>query len=575
MKDFFRVLIGGEAGYGVMTSGSLLSKMAASCGLHVFDYVEYPSLIRGGHNAYEAVFSREMVSDLVGDIDLLVCFDKHTYERHSSELSSEAIVLFDPEEFELKEIPQKLVPVPFRSILKQGNGSYMMKNTVLMGSLIAVLGGDIEWMYMQLEKQFGKKGQAIIDLNKKFVKEGCDYVVTNSAQHIVELMKPVSDVAPTLIMTGNDAFALSCAIAGCQFYAAYPMTPSSSVLATLASWQQKAGMTVRHSEDEIAVIMSGIGASFAGVRSAVGTSGGGFALMVEGVSLAGITETPIVILLAQRPGPATGMPTWTEQADLLFAVHSGHGEFPKIVLAPGSNEEMIAMTARAFDLADVYQTPVIVMSDMLLSERHMSTSLAAIEDYAIAYRPNRGKLIQQAEPGYKRYAYSDDGISQRLVPGQKGVYFQANSYTHSEDGHTSELASDRIFEVHKRNAKTRTYLEKDFLPPTLSKNIDEAKVVLVSWGGTKGAVDQALRLLDSDDDEVGHMHFHHVYPLNESVIKPLFKDGVRYIMIENNSHAQFAQLLRQQTGIHLEERFLKYDGRPIHAHEIIRYLQQT
>lgn len=575
MKDYYRVIIGGEAGYGVMTSGSLLSKLAASSGLHVFDYVEYPSLIRGGHNAYEAVFSRSPISDLVGEVDLLVCFNKDTYDRHKDELGSGAIVMYDPDEFDLEAHNHVLVPVPFRSILKEGNGSFMMKNTVLMGALSAILSADINWMYASLEKQFGKKGKAIVELNKKFVKQGYDYAQKQAGDKAIPLLSSETKDSAQLIMTGNDAFSLGCVIAGCQLYAAYPMTPASSVLATLAAWQEKAGMIVRHSEDEIAVINTALGASFAGVRSAVGTSGGGFALMTESVSLAGITETPLVIFLSQRPGPATGLPTWTEQGDLLFAVHAGHGEFPKIVLAPGDNEEMIALTTRAFDLADVYQTPVIVLSDMLLSEHHSTIARETVTSFANKYKPNRGKLITTADANYLRYGPSEDGISKRLVPGQKGVYFQANSYTHSSDGHTSELSKDRIEQVDKRAAKMSTYIKNDFLLPHMSEDIEKKKTVLVSWGGAKGAVKQAIRLLGTEGEHVGHMHFHHLYPLSEEKIKPLFADGVRYVLVENNSQAQFGQLLRQQTGVHLSERLLKYNGRPIHAEEIIQFIQKS
>ena len=233
-------------------------------------------------------------------------------------------------------------------------------------------------------------------------------------------------------MTGNDAFALGSIIGDCKFYCAYPMTPSSSVLTTLAAWQQKAQITVRHAEDEIAVINSAIGAAHGGVRASVGTSGGGFALMVEAVSLAGITETPIVVFLSQRPGPATGMPTWTEQGDLLFAVHAGHGEFPKIVLTPGDVDEMIRLTAEAFDLADIYQTPVIVMSDMFLSESHSTISSSKVQQLFSSMKLNRGKTVTNpTERPYLRY--KDTADFGALDTRRKRVFIK-NSYEHGEDG---------------------------------------------------------------------------------------------------------------------------------------------
>ena len=573
----FRVLIGGEAGYGIMTSGLLLSKLAAHTGHHVFDYVQYPSLIRGGHNAYEIMIADEPIQTLVGPIDLLVCFDEKTYKKHAMLLAPDALVLHDPQEFTIDNDQVTVVSVPFRDILKSKQGSYMMKNTVLMGALLAVMGGDVSWMHDILRKQFEKKGQAVVDANIMFVDEGFNYVKEHFANSTSSIFADKAhDDTQNLVMTGNDAFALGAVMANCRLYAAYPMTPASSVLATLAAWQEQAGMIVRHSEDEIAVINTAIGASFAGVRSAVGSSGGGFALMVEGVSLAGITETPVVVFLSQRPGPATGMPTWTEQGDLLFAVHAGHGEFPKIVLAPGDVAEMIAMTAEAFNLADIYQTPVIVMSDMLLSESHMDISRTDVQTIASAYTIDRGKFTREADASYERYAWADDGVSPRLVPGQKGVYFQANSYTHEANGHTSEEAEDRLIEVAKRNQKAQTYLSTHFQMPQVFGDVDAAEVILVGWGSTKGAALFAQKQLAQAGKQVAYVHFTHMFPLDHERLQHFFTPQrlAKAAVVEQNSHAQFARLLRQETGVSIEHALLRFDGRPLVADDIIQFVQQ-
>lgn len=574
----YRVLIGGEAGYGIMTSGLLLSKIATHTGFHIFDYVQYPSLIRGGHNAYEIMISDSPINTLYGQIDLLVCFDETTYQKHKDMLVAGARVLYDPQEFEVTEPNVIAIAVPFRDILKAKQGSFLMKNTVLMGALIAVLGGDIAWMHDVLTRQFEKKGKGIVDANISFVDEGYEYVKKHFPQKTTNLLSGRSlDDTRSVVMTGNDAFALGSVIANCRLYAAYPMTPASSVLATLASWQEKAQMIVRHSEDEIAVINTAIGASFAGVRAAIGTSGGGFALMVEGISLAGITETPLVIFLSQRPGPATGMPTWTEQGDLLFAVHAGHGEFPKIVLAPGSAQEMIEYTARAFNLADIYQTPVIVMSDMLLSESHADIPHAAIETITSEYSVDRGKFETDAPPTYERYAWSADGISPRLQPGAKGVYFQANSYTHEANGHTSEEVEDRLLEVAKRNAKTQTYLKNDFKMPEVIGNLDTAKHILLGWGSTIGAAQLAQKLLSEAGIEVAYIHVTHLFPLDREAFRALFTPSriEKTSVVEQNSHAQFARLLRQETGVDIQSALLRFDGRPLTPDDIIQFIQKT
>ena len=454
-----------------------------------------------------------------------------------------------------------------------------MKNTIALGVSIGLLGGDISELLKIIEEQFAKKGEAVINFNRQFAQVGYDEIKKNYSDKILNyLLKKTSE--EKLVMTGNDAFTLGSVIADCRVYSAYPMTPSSSVLTNFAAWQEKVGMVVRHAEDEISVINTAIGSSFTGVRSSVGTSGGGFALMVESISFAGITEIPLVVFLAQRPGPATGMPTWTEQGDLLFTVFSGHGEFQKIVLAPGDNEEMIELAAKAYNLADVYQLPVVVMSDMLLSESHKSVSKKFVDDFIANYKVNRGKLIQnpsfaEASEGkqkYLRYKITEDGISPRLIPGTPGYFYQANSYEHIEDGHTTEDAEPRIQQVDKRAKKWQTYLAQDFVMPKVYGDLEKSKIVFVSWGSSKGAILQCQNLLAKKGTPSAFIHFNHIYPLNKEKVTALLKQNKRYVLVENNSWGQFGKLLTMETGVEIKEKFLKYDGRPIAAEEIVKKL---
>ena len=569
-------LIGGEAGFGILTTGLTFSKIASRRGYEIFERLEYPSLIRGGHNAYEVTFGEEEIYDVNPTIDCLVCLNKETFDLHRDRLTSQSFIVFDQDEFSLDGNFVK-INVPFDAIIKKLQGKDVMKNTISLGASLALLGGNLTELNSLIEEQFGKKGQEIVNFNKKFAEEGFNHVKNNYAKEIKDWLKPASTKAMVdeqkLVMTGNDAFSLAAVIADCRMYVSYPMTPSSSVLSTLAAWQTKNNMVVRHAEDEIAVINTAIGSSFVGVRSAVGTSGGGFALMVETVSLAGVTETPLVIFISQRPGPATGMPTWTEQGDLLFTVHSGHGEFPKIVLAPGGLEEMIELTVKAFDLADIYQTPVFIMSDMFLSENHRTIKKKFIDKFIKNYKPNRGKLVNQASTKYLRYKITDDGISERLIPGVKGVYYQANSYEHLEDGHTTESAEERIKQADKRKRKTITYLNNHFELPKVYGDLEKAELVFISWGSTKRPVFEAQRLLKEKGKETALIHFTHVFPLSEEKVKPLFKDGKRYILVENNGEGQFGKLLRQETGVEIKEKLLKYDGRMFTALEILKQLK--
>lgn len=572
MTDF-TWMIGGEAGFGIMTTGVVFSKIATRSGYNVFDYVEYPSLIRGGHNAYEVHVSDTDVSHLGPTIDILVCLNKETYEKHKSRLTESSLVVFDKDEFDIRDNIKKIV-IPFKKMLSELKGQPIMKNTIALGASIGLLGGDIDQLINIISEQFAKKGEEVINFNKQFVQAGFEAIKKNYPESISNYLVKKAG-GDKLVLTGNDAFALGSVIADARVYVAYPMTPSSTVLTDLAAWQEKVNMVVRHAEDEISVINTSIGSSFAGVRSAVGTSGGGFALMVESISFAGVTEIPLVVFIASRPGPATGMPTWTEQGDLLFAVFSGHGEFPKIVLAPGDNEEMIELSAKAYNLADIYQMPVIVVSDMYLSESHKSVEKSFVDSFIKKYVVNRGKQLDQStisnikDKKYLRYQITEDGISPRLIPGTPGYFYQANSYEHIEDGHTTEEAQPRIDQVDKRARKWTAYLSDNFSMPTVYGDLKKSETVFVSWGSTKGIVLQAQKLLMNKKIDSAFIHFNHVYPLDKNKVAELFKQNKKYILVENNSWGQFGKLLRMEIGFEFKEQFLKYDGRPITAEEIV------
>ena len=577
--------IGGEAGFGIMTTGLLFSKVVSRLGYQILDHVEYPSLVRGGHNAYEVCVSDEEVYALKDEIDVLVCLNKETFYKHKARLTLESLVLYDKEEFDFEDNFQK-INIPFKKILAYFNGQSVMKNIIALGASLAILGGEIKILTDLIKEQFSKKGEEVVKFNQQFAIVGYEEVKKNYSSLIKNFLTEKQEKKDYLVLSGNDAFSLGAVMADCRLYAAYPMTPSSSVLHTLASWQEKTGMIVRHAEDEISVINTALGASFAGVRSAVGTSGGGFALMVESLSFAGMAEIPVVVFLAQRPGPATGMPTWTEQGDLLFAIFSGHGEFPKIVLTPGDQKEMIKLTLKAFNLADIYQTPVIIISDMYLSEGHKSVEKEWFENLVTNYSINRGKIIQTSKftlqiggqgddaklkiRNFLRYKITDDGISEKIIPATPGYFYQENSYEHLEDGHTTEDSKERIKQVDKRKRKIRTYLSQDFHLPNFYGEKD-ATFIFVSWGSTKGAILMAQKELKKRGIETGFYHFTHLYPLDKEKVSLLFEPKKRYILVENNSLGQLGKILAMETGFEIKEKILRYDGRPINAKEIVNY----
>lgn len=563
--------IGGEAGFGIMTTGLLFSTISSRSGYHVYDYTEYPSLIRGGHNTTDVLVSDGPATAIKQEIDMLVCLNKETYELHKDRLHKNSLVIYDSEQYDV-ETECIRIGIPFRRMKHELKARQIMINTIAMGATLALLEGDMELYYQMIRDEFSRKGDAIVDFNIKLAAMGADHVKKQYSEYIRPILTRREN-EPQLVMTGNDAFSLACVMADCRMYVAYPMTPASTVLSSLAGWEKQTGMIVRHAEDEISVVNTALGSSMMGVRAAVGTSGGGFALMVESISFAGVAEIPLVMFLSQRPGPATGMPTWTEQGDLLFAVHAGHGEFPKIVLTPGDIHEMIDLTLRAFDYADIYQTPVIVISDKMLSESHQSWSKKEIMDLPVKHPEDRGKTVTETkQQPYLRYRLTEDGISERLLPGAAGHFYQNNSYEHSEDSHTSEQAEDRLKQVHKRHQKTVQYLANHFEAPRVFGSIEEAELVFVSWGGNKNVILASQALLAEQGIMTAYIHFTYIYPMHVDKVMAVLPQDKRMVLVENNSTGQFGKLLRAETGIHLDEKLLKYDGRPFMPEEIVDYV---
>src|SRR3989344_2499768 len=546
------VKIGGEAGFGIMTTGLLMGKIATRSGYHAFEYPEYPSLIRGGHNVIEIRISDEKVYSQEKKVDILVCLNKDTYLLHKNEVKEGGIVILDESKVDItkEKISDKnitYINLPLAQIIQEAKLSNVMINNIALGAIVHVAGADFKILEDLITQIFAKKGQEVIDKNEQAAKLGLDHLAQAYAAGYQIKIPRKTEITPRMYVSGNEMIGLAAIAAGCKFYCAYPMTPSSALLHFMAGKAEKHGLVVKHAEDEIAVINMAVGASWAGARSMVGTSGGGFALMVEGVSLAGITETPIVIIMGQRPGPATGMPTWTEQGDLLFIIHEGHGEFPKIVLAPGDAEEAYRLTREAFNFADIYQTPVFIMGDKYIQEGHQSVDEFTITNIQIP--GNRGKLLTQdqlisAAGKYQRYALSPDGISPRALPGMKNSLHQSNSYEHREDGHTTEEAGERVDQVNKRNKKLDTFLENHAKLPVIYGS-KEAPLTLISSGSMKAPILQAMK---DSNYLFNYLHFSYIWPLPKDQLTELLMTFKSTLLVENNSQAQLGQLITMVTG---------------------------
>lgn len=565
------VKIAGAAGLGIKVAGYSFSKAAMRHGLNVIDYTEYPSLIRGGHNVFFArVASGEMFAHRQ-DIDILVALNRESIEIHKNELNAGGKIIYDPESFEIQpEVKEdNLCPVPLAKIVKETGGKPIMLNTAALGALMAVAGLKIEPLLGVLAESFAGKAEEIIKNNQLVAQAGHDFTKSNCRQ-VKE--RPDIENKEKVLLEGNEAIALGAVQAGCRFFAAYPMTPSSSILHFMAEHDEEFGIVVKHAEDEIAVMNMAVGAGFAGARSMVATSGGGFCLMVEAFGLAGVSETPVVVVEVQRAGPATGMPTWHEQGDAFFVLNAAQGEFPRIVLTPGDIEECFFFAHQAFNIAEIIQTPVVLLSDLYLSESHQTGTVFDISQLKI----DRGKLLTdektEKQGEYLRYRLTEDGISPRSIPGQQNCRFIANSYEHDKYGYAEESAQGRA----NMNAKRMRKMDKAALLVPRPKRFGEKvpKVGIISWGSTKRPILQAMADLKSEIS-AGYLHITCLNPFPTEDVKRFLSQCDTTIVVENNYTGQLHRLIRMN-GIQIDEECLrKYDGRPLYAEEVVSKVREV
>jgi 2-oxoglutarate ferredoxin oxidoreductase subunit alpha len=549
------LLIGGEAGQGLVTIGQLLGKALTRSGYEILVTQSYQSRIRGGHNTFAI---RTGVGKILGPkrrLDLLAALNKDTIELHNDELGPDGLVVADSS---IGNGVQNCISVPFKEL-----ASPRLLNTAALGVLGAILGLDLTLLVHLMEGLLGKKHPESLGDNRT--------ALTNSYRWATErrpagghTLAQAQAPAGRMMLNGNEAIALGALAAGVKFCAFYPMTPSTSVVLSLIAHSDAMGCVVEQAEDEIAAINMALGASFAGAPSMVATSGGGFALMTEGLSLAGMTETPIVIVVAQRPGPATGLPTRTEQGDLNFVLHAGHGEFPRAIFAPGSVEACYWLTHRAFHLAESSQSPIFVLTDQFLADSYRVVDRFDIEDMAPVVP---GTKEMPKDLPYRRYALCESGISPRLLPGLSTHLVVADSDEHTEDGHITEDLTVRKAMVEKRMSKLRTVLQ-NVVPPEFDgeKGADR---LLVSWGSTGGPAQEAARELRGHGESVSTLHFGQVWPLVPAQFLSELRSAKEVVCIEGNATGQFSRLIRRETGFEIGKLVLRYDGLPFTAEYIV------
>ena len=522
----FNVVIGGEAGQGAFSVELELTEILSELNYYFFATKNYMSRIRGGHNFHMIRIAEYPVHALRGGKwDMVIALDDETEKRHKPNLHEKGIYLSRELTGEIEK--------EGREIFKDVAAS----NTILVGMILSVIGVTI-----------GEATEAAEPGKAEYLKKGFEIALRwkHSSAY------PVSSKAGEHCkFDGNQAMALGALLGGCQFMAAYPMTPATSIMLYFSTVAQGIPAHFEQAEDEISAINMALGASYAGVRSMVATSGGGFALMQEGVSLAGMTETPIVIVVSQRPGPATGLPTRTEQGDLNFILHAGHGEFPRIIFAPGSIDETISLARKSFELADRYQIPVF-----LLTDQYFADSVQIVED-DIPTEVNR-REYGVFDNTYKRYELTKDGISSLTYPGLSDALVKLDSDEHDEEGKITEDLNLRVEMVNKR-LKKFDLLRKIAVPPTLYGDRDAAAIILC-WGSNKLIVKEALEMLAQEGISAAALHFGQVYPLTAEMIAPYDLESKKLICVENNAGGQFAGLLKRELGLRIAHPILKYNG---------------
>jgi 2-oxoglutarate/2-oxoacid ferredoxin oxidoreductase subunit alpha len=556
------IKIGGEAGQGIQTVGDLLANVCREAGLYIAGINDFESRIRGGHSYFQIRICSNPVAAPVETVHLVVALNEQTYELHRQDIHDGGLIIMDAKD----GAADNVVPVAIRELATQAGGR-VMANTVAVGAVLGLLGAPFHLLEGLLVKRFSRKSQEIVDNNITAARLGFEAVKGVDYKWAFDWNR--GQPKGTLI-NGSKAIALGALAGDCRFAAFYPMSPATSIMQNLNSYASKIPMVVEQVEDEIAAVNAIIGASYAGARSMTSTSGGGFSLMVEGLGLAGITETPIVIINAQRPGPATGLPTRTAQPDLQFVIRASQDEFPRFVFAPGTPGESFDATVRAFDLAYKYQVPAIVLTDQYLSDSlYIEEKPFEVPERIESYLVGDEDMADPLQ--YKRYALTKDGISPRALPCKGEALVVASGNEHTEDGHISEDSLNRVQMVDKRNAKIPDMIA-ELNPPEAS--YEESDLVLVGWGSTRGVIREAVDILRKEGLDIGCLHFTDLWPFPTKQALSALKKSKQFIMVEQNMSAQLGQLIREQTGLSYDRSILKYDGRPFYTGEIVERVKQ-
>ncbi len=567
MGNDITILIGGKAGQGIQTIGAILAGICHDAGLFVFSVDDFQSRIRGGHSFHLLRVASRPLSAPSGSPHILVALDENTYGIHQGKLLPGGIAILNQNGGDAPgdESDNSIYRVPLEALARDAGGK-IASNTVAVGVVAAVMGAGLTRVQEVITRQFEPKGDKVLALNLAAVEKGF------AAGADIEFQPPVSFDGEKshehVVMSGAKAAALGALAADCRFFPFYPMSPGTGIITQLSAYSDRLPMVMEQAEDEIAAVNMAVGAAYAGVRSLVATSGGGFSLMVEGLGLSGITETPIVIINAQRPGPATGLATRTAQADLLFSIHASQDEFPRFVFAPGSVLDTFKAVKKAVMLSEKYQVPSIVLMDQYL------TDSSRTETNGFVLGDDHRSFIQETElyqdETYQRYKIVENGISPRCLPCSPHALVKVAGNEHTPDGLPSEDPVNRVAMVDKRFAKLTDMTREMRMPSVFCSN---SSFFLTGWGSSKGCIMEACLQLREEGIDAGWIIFEDLWPLDSRGLKKLLA-GKRLIMVEGNATAQLGSLIRTLTGIEYAASILKYDGRPIYPEYIVDRVKQ-
>ena len=562
-KEDVSIVICGEAGQGIQTVESILVQAIKMGGYHVFSSKEYMSRVRGGENSTEIRISSKRLTSYVERIDILLALSDGAIEHLHQRITPETLILGDEKNFKsVTEYDTIAIPL-FKSAEELGGPIF--SNVIAAGVISRVLNISSEIFNKIIMRMFSRKGEKIVEKDLEAGKKGHEIgeQLVKSGKIKIQLTKD-PQIKYELLLSGTEAVGLGCLAGGCNFMSSYPMTPSTPLQMFMAQNGVEFDLIFEQAEDEIAALNMSIGAFYAGARSMIATSGSGFALMEEAVGLSGMIETPVVIYVGQRPGPAVGLPTRTSQEDLNLTLYSGPGEFARIIFAPGNFEDAFKLSQIAFNLADKYQIPVFILSDQYFAECYYNIPSLDLSDLNIENH------IVKTDENYKRYQLTPDGVSPRGIPGFGVGVVVVDSDEHDEEGHITEDLDLRAKMVEKRFTKKMEKIREEVIPPELVGN-EDYEILVLGWGSTYGTIKEVVNELDSD--KIAFLHFKQVYPLSSDTGKYL-KKALKTIIFENNINSQFGNLIKLELGFDIDETVLKYDGMPFSVEEVTNNLKK-